>query len=146
MDLEIAGYELKRLGSINVILGKNGCGKSTLLRTLDDRTRASGYVRYITPERGGLLKFEGGIDTNIQDVNWFGSVRRSNRNDNFRQISVSQFRRLETLVLRRIEQDRDTRADLSVTFDSTIRLINGLLDNVEIVRTENAGFQVRQKD
>ncbi len=146
MDLEISDYKLKGLGQINVILGKNGCGKSTLLRTLDDQTRNSGYVRYITPERGGLLKFEGGIDTNIQDINWFGSVRRSNRNDNFRQISVSQFRRLETLVLRKIEQDPDTRANPTITFDSTIGVINELLDNVEIVRTENAGFQVRQKD
>ena len=64
----ICGY-----GDINVILGKNGSGKSTLLRLLD--TKLSGdscCIRYITPERGGQLIYDGSIEANrSQIINWF---------------------------------------------------------------------------
>jgi ABC-type cobalamin/Fe3+-siderophores transport system ATPase subunit len=51
-----------------IILGKNGSGKSTLLRSLDRNDPA---VKYITPERGGTLKYEPSIDNNIQqNINW----------------------------------------------------------------------------
>lgn len=115
------------------------------LRRVEQERRGNGYVRYITPERGGNLRFDGGVETNIQNGDWLANVRRKNQNDNFRQISVSEFRRLETLVLRKIEKDEVTRADPSITFDTTIALINNLLDNIEIVRSDNGGFQVREQ-
>jgi hypothetical protein len=112
-----------------------------------EQNRASlpnvGIARYITPERGGELQYAGNIETNIAaNPNWGADVRRSNRYDNFRQMSVTEFRRLETLVLRKIEKDRTTRQDLTFSFDSTLALINQLLDNVRIARGDNSGFEI----
>jgi len=49
---------------INFLLGKNGCGKSTVLRRLDEKLRQNGdwFVKYITPERGGALKYNANVD------------------------------------------------------------------------------------
>jgi predicted ATP-binding protein involved in virulence len=52
------GLEMRGLGKLNVILGKNGCGKSHILKAADAALRSRpeiGSVRYITPERAGLL-------------------------------------------------------------------------------------------
>ena len=53
---------LMHLRRINIVLGKNGCGKSTLLKALDRVTSSQpaefGHVRYITPERGGVLTYD----------------------------------------------------------------------------------------
>ena len=60
-------------------------------------------------------------------------------------MSVSEFRKLETLVLRKIEKDTATRQDMSFSFETTLKLTNGLLDNVEIVRGANFGFEIKDK-
>lgn len=134
------------LRKINIILGKNGCGKSTLLRKADLQFQDSpflGRAKYVTPERGGSLSYDGNVETNMNSTPmWLTQVRRANRNDNFRQISVGEFRRLETLVLREIEKDYMVRGS-DFTFDAVVKDINGLLDNVEITRAAEAGFQVR---
>ena len=72
-------------------------------------------------------------------------MRRNNRFDNFRQMSVTEFRRLETLVLRKIEKDQTLRQDLSFSFDSTLEMLNGLLDNIIIVRGDSSGFAIKTK-
>jgi ATPase subunit of ABC transporter with duplicated ATPase domains len=109
MDIEIADKKLVNVAKINVLLGKNGSGKSTLLRIFDqnkEKLPNFGSARYITPERGGQLTYEGTIETNLaQNLHWGDSVRRNNRLDNFRQMSVTEYRKLETLVLRKIERD-----------------------------------------
>lgn len=146
-NIATAGYQLENVSRINVILGKNGCGKSTLLRELDGFFHHNGYVRYLTPERGGELALQGQIETNIgQNPNWFGETRRRNRTENFRNMSVTEFRRLETLVLRRIEKDVASRSDHSFTFDTTVEQINSLLDNVQIVRDPASGFKLMAKE
>lgn len=145
MDVKFKAYELKGLEQMNIILGKNGCGKSTLLREMEQERRNTAHVKYITPERGGTLQFNGNVETNRQNENWLSDIRRRNQSSNFRQVSVSEFRRLETLVLRKIERDKATRADQTITFQTTIDQINSLLDNIEIVRSENGAFQVRGK-
>jgi AAA ATPase domain len=131
------------------LLGKNGSGKSTILRILDQNKSGLpnvGVARYITPERGGQLTYDGGIETTIaQNPNWSDDVRRSNRYDNFRQMSVTEFRRLETLVLRKIEKDATTRQDPTFSFDTTLATINALLDHVQIVRGDGAGFEITAK-
>ena len=146
MDLgdgnQISGY-----GDINVILGKNGSGKSTLLRLMD--TKLSGdacCVRYITPERGGQLIYEGSIDTNrSHSVNWLEDSRRGNQWEHFRQSSVSEFRNLEILVLRAIEHEEKVRRS-AFTFDDEIEKINLILDRVKLLRSEKAGFDIQAKD
>jgi ABC-type molybdenum transport system ATPase subunit/photorepair protein PhrA len=93
MDIEAGGQKLSNLAKINVLLGKNGSGKSTVLRSLEQNgpsLPAFGMARYITPERGGQLTYDGGIETTIaQNPEWSASVRRNNRYENFRQMSVS---------------------------------------------------------
>jgi energy-coupling factor transporter ATP-binding protein EcfA2 len=144
LDISVGNYRLSGLQQISVVLGKNGCGKSTLLRTFDEAKKAAGYVQYVTPERGGELVYDGGVDSARQNPSWLSEVRRRNSTNNFRQLSVSEFRRLETLVLRKIESDPKTRADLTQTFESTLALINDLLDQVQIVR-HDVSFKVASK-
>jgi energy-coupling factor transporter ATP-binding protein EcfA2 len=149
MDIKVGGKSLLNLAKINVLLGKNGSGKSTTLRLLDQSKSSLpnvGAGRYITPERGGQLMHDGNIETNIvRNPDWSDNVRRTNRFDNFRQMSVTEFRRLETLVLRKIEKDAKTRQDMNFSFDTTLAAINELLDNVQIVRADGTGFDVTAK-
>src|SRR5712664_546097 len=149
MDIEAGGRKFSNLAKISILLGKNGSGKSTLLRTFEQNRQSLpnvGAVRYITPERGGQLIYAGAIETNIaQSPTWGDDVRRNNRFDNFRQLSVTEFRRLETLVLRKIEKDDATRKNMNFSFDTTLASINQLLDYVQIVRGANAGFDIQAK-
>ena len=60
MDLIYEGqYNLTGLSKINILLGKNGCGKSTLLKKIDQffPNDTKGEINYVTPERGGSLKY-----------------------------------------------------------------------------------------
>jgi ABC-type multidrug transport system ATPase subunit len=149
MDIDVNGRKLRNLTKINVLLGKNGTGKSVLLRHFEQHKKILpdfGTARYITPERGGELVYEGGVETNsLQNSDWGDNVRRSNRYYNFRQLSVTQFRRLETLVLRKIEKDVETRKDAKFSFDTTLASINELLDHVELVRGDSVTFDIQTK-
>jgi energy-coupling factor transporter ATP-binding protein EcfA2 len=146
----IGGYTLKNLGQFSVILGKNGCGKSSLLKALDGTLRGQngfGRIRYISPERGGFLVYEAGIDQAINnDPNWIANNRRSNQSSNFRQQSGVLFRRLELKVLREIEQTHQLPNYKYLTFESTINLLNSLLDGVYIKRETESGFKILEKD
>jgi predicted ATPase len=71
MDVEVNGRKLKNLTKINVLLGKNGTGKSVLLRHFEQHKKNLpdfGTARYITPERGGELVYEGGVETNSLQI------------------------------------------------------------------------------
>ena len=64
----VNGYTLKNLNKINILLGKNGCGKSFLLRQVEQGLGGKGdhygKTKYITPERGGSLVYDAGIEQN----------------------------------------------------------------------------------
>ena len=141
------GNQIFGYGDINVILGKNGSGKSTLLRLMDTKLSGdSSCVRYITPERGGQLIYEGTIDTNrSHNPNWLEDSRRGNQWQQFKESSVSEFRNLETLVLRSIEQNEEVRSSSS-SFDDVIVKINLILDRVNLQRSESAGFDLQRRD
>lgn len=125
-----------------VIFGKNGSGKSTLLRSFSSNTQ---NAKYISPERGGTLKYDPNVDNNIaSNERWLDDSRRQNRFEQFRQQSASQFRSLEVLILREIEKDSAKRADLSYTFDHTLDQINSLLPVIKLVRSDR-GFSVQTK-
>jgi energy-coupling factor transporter ATP-binding protein EcfA2 len=149
MDISQGDRKLLNLAKINVLLGKNGSGKSTILRHYEQNKHNLpnlGIARYITPERGGELTYLGQLETNESaQPGWGDSARRNNRFENFRQLSVTEFRRLETLVLRKIEKDPATRRNEKFSFDTTLNLINNLLDNVELVRGDSSGFEIRSK-
>ena len=132
--------ELVNNARFTVLLGKNGAGKSTLLRSIDSANQFN--TKYISPERGGSLKYEPGVEQNIsQNPNWLGDTRRKNRLDNFRQQSTAQFRNLEIMVLREIEKDLNKRQDTTYTFDSTLTYINDLLPKINLVRSDR-GFEI----
>jgi predicted ATPase len=148
MDItDISGYSLNNLNKLNIVLGKNGCGKSTMLRSIEEGISSQptvyGKTKYITPERGGALIYEAGIEQNLtNDVNWLSGQRRRNQATGFRQQSVAQYRRLETLVLREIE--REKRQDTDYNFDIYVSKINSLLDNIEIKRHDTT-FKIFRK-
>lgn len=148
MDLDFNNYSLKNIGKINVLLGKNGSGKSILLRNLDQfdfMNEAQISTKYITPERGGTLTHEPNLERNInRNENWLPNQLRNNQYQQFRQQSVLQFRKLETLVLREIESNKDLRQDLTYSFDTIIDSINKLLENIYLVR-EGEDFEIYLK-
>jgi len=141
--LNINEYTLRNLNKINIVLGKNGCGKSILLRQVEQGLggqKGYGKTKYITPERGGSLVYEAGTEQNLaNDINWLSEQRRRNLTPNFRQQSVAQYRKLETLVLREFEQDQTQSK-----FDPYAAKINSLLDNIEIKR-HNTAFKIFRK-
>lgn len=150
MDLTAGGKILANLGKLNVIIGKNGTGKSQILRHFDQHLRNGPdryLVKYLSPERGGNLMFDASVENNLQSIaTWGADIRRRNRVSNFREMSFAEFRLLETLVLRSIETDPVKRADKTFTFNTTVELINALLDSVKLVRTASSGFEVHPKE
>lgn len=150
LDLpERGGFTFSGLSKVNVLLGKNGSGKSTSLKAIDLGFAGGegdvAQVKYLSPERGGELKYDPGQDQNISsNPSWLAGVRRNNQALQFRQQSAVQFRNLEMLELRKIESDRALRSDFAHTFDITIEKINGLLDNVAVRRTPR-GFSIHSK-
>jgi predicted ATPase len=150
MDLsDIGGFTLKDMSRINVILGKNGCGKSYLLKKLEEglNGRRLGKVRYISPERGGLLQYEAGIEQNIyNNPEWMVSVRRRNQSENFRQQSAVLFRRLELLELRGIEREHTEPGYVPRTFDHVVDSLNTLLDRVQLNRDGVKAFNIVDRE
>ena len=136
--INIDGYR-----RINVILGKNGSGKSTLLRRMDEMlSSGDACIRYITPERGGVLTYDGGIESNrSNDPSWLWQIRRCNNYNQFRQSSVAEYRSLETLVLRTIESDQAVRSS-DFKFEQEIGRINTVLDRVALKRSVGSGFEI----
>ncbi|HCD9263666.1 TPA: AAA family ATPase [Legionella pneumophila] len=147
-SIDKAGYHLTNLGKINIVLGKNGSGKSTLLKEIETAVSSDasyGVIKYITPERGGNLEYNPGIDNNIsQDKNWMPSTRRVNRYESFRQQSIAQFRNLELLFFREMESNNSLRLDLNHKFDLYFNKLNDLLENIELQRDQSL-FKIYQK-
>lgn len=142
------GYTFNNLNKVNVVLGKNGCGKSTALKRVQQALENSEEVKnskYITPERGGALKYDPNIEhTTSNDPDWLPNQLRKNQFTQFKQQTVLQFRKLELLSLREIEQDASLRNDHSYTFQSIVDAINILLDNIEVKR-EGSDFNIYNK-
>jgi predicted ATPase len=139
MDLlGLGGYELRGVDVKNVILGKNGCGKSRCLKAVEQALRGrpdAGVIRYLSPERGGLLRYEPHVEKNLTDnMAWLGDSRRKNQVENFRQQSAAQFRRLELLFLRTLEATPALRSDPTINFDVVLTTLNELLDRVRLER------------
>lgn len=142
-------YQLENLSKINILLGKNGSGKSTLLKNVEQHLSSldSGESNYVTPERGGTLSYDAGVEqSSANNENWVSGKKRQNQWTQFKSYSISQFRRLELLSLREIEQDHEIRQDLDHSFDSIVQQINDLLNNVRIERTNKGDFEIFHKD
>lgn len=132
--------DLVNNAKFTVLLGKNGAGKSTLLRKIDSANPFN--TKYISPERGGTLKYDPNVDLNMSNnENWIVNDRRKNRTEQFRQQSTAQFRNLEVMVLREIEKDIEKRKDHNYTFDATLNHINELLPKINLERADR-GFEI----
>lgn len=146
--IEADEYKLRDYGRINIIFGKNGSGKSTLLKKLEGYLRSNsnyGNVKYITPERGGILTYNPNIELNISDnPQWLPDTRRKNRLENFREQSVAQLRNLELLFLRELENRPELRQDINYKFLTYFNKINSLLDNIEL-RQHGSSFKIYQR-
>ena len=127
-----------------ILLGKNGAGKSTRMRELDSSTTLN--TKYISPERGGTLKYDPNVDNTIAtNQGWLENTRSQNRFEQFRQQSAAQFRSLEVLILREIERNADDkRNDHTYTFDCILGQINSLLPAISLVRSDK-GFSIQSK-
>src|SRR6267378_3576345 len=156
MNLENIGeIALRNLGRINIIIGKNGSGKSRLLRDLHNSRGAIqnlGVLTYITPERGGVLSYEAGVENDlVRNPQNFKEQRITNQFFRFKEQTVAQYRKLKDLVHAKMEKyfeqlksGRDTALDPPMTFQSYVVKLNSLLDEIEL-RQAGATFQIFKK-
>ncbi|EGQ7992769.1 AAA family ATPase [Vibrio vulnificus] len=145
--LEI-GAQLKAEGlkNINILLGKNGAGKSRFLRLIDEHLQYNSEynIRYISPERAGVFKRDGYVLNNLEsDPSWLGNSRRVNQAENFKAVSATLLREVETAYLRQLQDNPEIRNDPNRNF-RTERLdnINRLLSNISIFQ-EGSNFEFR---
>ncbi|EGR0394255.1 ATP-dependent endonuclease [Vibrio vulnificus] len=137
------------LKNINILLGKNGAGKSRFLRSIDEFfSYQEGYnIRYISPERAGVFKRDGYVLNNLEsDPHWLGNARRVNQAENFKAVSATLLREVETAYLRQLQDNTDIRNDPNRNF-RTDRLdsINRLLSNISIYQ-EGSNFEFRNTE
>ncbi len=128
--------ELIGLSNINVVLGRNGAGKSRFLRTLENNLAPNPafQVRYISPERAGVFRRDGGVlNAMEQNKDWLRSVRGKNQAENFKATSANLLRELELAYLRRLESTTNLRNDPDRNFRlDRLDKINRLLANIAI--------------
>lgn len=144
IDLKDAGVKLHGLDRINILLGKNGAGKSRILRLID-KHRAElnvGRVRYILPERSGVLEPAPSHESDLNRLgdDWMSEVGRVNQYAQFKQQSVVLLKRLELTVLRRMEKLSRKSGKAESGFDEEFALINSLLERVQLDRREDQGL------
>ncbi len=124
-----------------IFIGKNGSGKSTLMRGLNGFEDL--VTSYISPERGGALKYSPGVEDAINSrKNFLGELRQRNHTSGFREQSMSQLRLLEINILRKIEENESLRLDLDYKFDTILDQINNLLSQIKFTRSAK-GFSIK---
>ena len=126
------------LMKINVLLGKNGAGKSRYLRSIEQAfLRDELYrIRYISPERGGVFKRDGSVMANIENsTGWLEDSRRKNQVSQFKAASASLLRDIETIYLRKLQDDVSIRDNHSKNFrNDRLNKINGLISNLILIQ------------
>ncbi len=155
--IEAGGYKLQNCGRINILFGKNGCGKSTTLKAFINYLRGkSGLIRYVPPERGGILSYQANIEQNMgSNPNWEYNERNKNQFGQFREQTVILFKDLRSTISFQLEEyikERKKEGGENVSieecerlfFDKYVTAINALLDNIEI-RPYKSSFQIYLK-
>lgn len=154
-------YKLDGLTSINILLGKNGAGKSSVLRECSERFIAGYLIKYITPQRGGTLIYQAGIEQDIRNNAGFLEFTRNKNNENsFKSQTIVQFKRLRDASRLAYEKDHeelknkvrasgDVRlldaSELAKPLNSYISKINNLLDQIYVEENEDY-FNIKQKN
>lgn len=125
-------YQLDGLSRINILLGKNGCGKSTILREISNCIIDNTLIHYISPQRSGELNYDSGVEnTMIKNDAWLSDIRKRNETNNFKQQTITQYRRLEKAVLRKFQSDT-LQFKAAKPFSEYLEKINNLLDEIYI--------------
>lgn len=141
MNINLTDFELLNIKNINTVLGKNGSGKSTLLTKFETelKTQEKYNIKYITPERAGTLKYDPNVERNIDSYDgWLSDERRKNQTPQFKQQSISQYRKLQLLFYQELDQDMNKRKDENHNFKNIILgKINSLLENIEVKPISN---------
>jgi len=141
-ELTVQDVSILGITNINLILGRNGAGKSRFLRAFEAGLSGdqSFNIRYISPERAGVFRKEGNVETNMErDQNWLRSVRRKNQAENFKAVSAYLLRNVEITYLRRLQDTPSLRNDPERNFRTDkLDKINRLLSNISVeqVRAE----------
>jgi hypothetical protein len=151
MEIKVSNKILSNISQVNILLGKNGCGKSSLLRLIDSQSKDIALqfpsIKYISPERGGELSYDSGIEQNIlNNSEWLSLTRRKDHDQNFRQKSLAQLRSLEGLINRAILNDEHKRYHTKEKFEDTLVLINDLLDNIYVSLEDKIIPLIKGKD
>jgi hypothetical protein len=92
-------WQLQNTGMINIVFGRNGSGKSKLLRDFKDKDKNTRH--YVSPERGGNIKFELSYLLEEGNPSTRGKRRKNNYASSFHQEAVT---RLETVISKLGEQ------------------------------------------
>lgn len=154
-SIQVGKFYIKEYQRINILFGKNGCGKSTTLKEITNTLQSEkrGLVEYITPERGGILTYQSGIEQNMQNQDWLLSSRKTNQFSQFKEQSVVVFKEFKAQINTQLEEFIvSSSSDESIkTTDLNDRLfvkyinkINSLLDNIEI-RADKSAFKIYSK-
>jgi len=147
MDIIKNDLTFKNLNKINILLGKNGCGKSTALKGIDGEIITDEihmYCEYISPERGGYLTHDAGVENTIENnPEWLGNQRRRNQAPGFKQQTIARYKDMELQILREIEIER--RNEHAYQFKNYLDAINLLLENIEI-RRQGKTFAIYNKE
>lgn len=141
---------LRGITSVNVIVGRNGAGKSRFLRELDATLSNDKQVnvRYICPERAGVLQPEGSVITSMElEPNRHRLNRRRNQDGSFKATSAHFLRELETVYNRRIVDTPALRNDPERCFSNDLlRRINSLLPNLSVQQDKSSFFFISAAD
>ena len=145
-EISFQEASIRNLTNLNIILGRNGAGKSRFLRCLDKELSKDKayYVRYISPERSGVFRKNGNIETNIENnKDWLSNDRRKNQSAEFKAVSAHLLRNLEIAYLRRLQDTPTLRNDFDRNFRTDkLDKINRLLSNISI-ELDKAEFILR---
>lgn len=142
--INTSNYSLTNLTNINIMLGKNGCGKSTILRDITEMIFNDTLIGYISPQRGGLLHYNPGVESTMRNNHgWQEQSRKVNYSDSFKPQSIANYRNLELNVLRKYQHDTEEQKQ-ATPFNYYINLINELLDEIEI-KPDASTFSILKK-
>jgi AAA ATPase domain len=136
--------EINCLSNINILMGRNGSGKSRFLRSLASglRQKAEYETVYISPERSGVFKRDGSVETNLASAGWLDNVRTQNQASEFKSVSASYLHKLELLYLRRMESSPELRHSDRNFKNDQLDKINRLLSNLILIQ-EGSDFVFR---
>lgn len=138
MARAIVGSNNARLESftpLNIILGRNGAGKSRFLRAIAELASPdTSRTFYISPERAGVFRRDGGLTTNIeQDPNYLEQTRRRNQAGNFKAGSAHRLHELRDSYNSKVLNTPELRYKTNVSFETSILpRISGLLANIRV--------------